>query len=507
MAYNFRPYAQAQSFLLPVDIREWVDEGSLAAFINDTVDLLETSGRLQSFFAPYRDDGWGNKAFYPTMMLKVLLYAYCKGVTSSRKIAELLECDIHFRFLAANQTPDFRTINLFRLRHIESFSTLFVEVLMLCREAGLTKAGTVALDGHKVAGNAALDQNRTLEQLRAQVDALISQAHQADLREDVLFGDERGDELPQELRNPQERLDRIKAAQARLEELLTATRLRQEAKIAQRTEEEASTGKTKRGRKPKTPDQAQADLLDKEPKANTTDPESRILKGRHGYLQGYNGQAMADCESQVIKAHGLTQDENDQGQLEPMLYASIDQSGSVSGQVLVDAGYNSADNAALENRQEFSQIELYICQQKEWKERKAAAQLQEAVEATVEPQQEEPVQTSAAQTVIVQALPEQATSAQTVAAVQTSTTDSDSAEAVERVRQRMNTPEGKQIYKKRAATIEPIFGQMINRGLTRFHLRGVKKVSAEWSLWCLTHNILKLWRANYAPKGTIPVIT
>ena len=240
MAYNFRPYAQAQSFLLPVDIREWVDEGSLAAFINDTVDLLETSGRLQSFFAPYRDDGWGNKAFYPTMMLKVLLYAYCKGVTSSRKIAELLECDIHFRFLAANQTPDFRTINLFRLRHIESFSTLFVEVLMLCREAGLTKAGTVALDGHKVAGNAALDQNRTLEQLRAQVDALMSQAHQADLREDVLFGDERGDELPQELRNPQERLDRIKAAQARLEELLTATRLRQEAKIAQRTEEEAS---------------------------------------------------------------------------------------------------------------------------------------------------------------------------------------------------------------------------------------------------------------------------
>ncbi len=494
MTYNFRPYAQAQSFLLPVDIREWVDEGSLAAFINDTVDVLETSGRLQPFFAIYREDGWGNQAYHPTMMLKVLLYAYCKGVTSSRKIAELLECDIHFRFLTANQTPDFRTINLFRSRHIESFSTLFVEVLMLCREAGLAKAGTVALDGHKVPSNAALDQNRTVEQLRTQVDALMTQAQQTDLREDALFGDGRGDELPKNLRNHQERLERIKAAQARLEETLKATRLRQEEKICQRTTEEAATGKKKRGRKPKTSEQAQADLLEKAPKANITDPDSRIMKGRRGYVQGYNGQAMADCESQVIVAHGLTQEENDQGQLEPMLYACLEQSGSVPGQVLVDAGYNSADNARLENREDFSQTELYICQQKEWKERKAAAQLQESNEVTlakVESQREEAVETSAAQT----------------ATTQPQTTDSDTVEATERVRQRMNTPEGKQIYKKRAATIEPVFGQMINRGLTHFHLRGVKKVSGEWSLWCLTHNILKLWRANYAPKGTIPAIT
>ena len=514
MGYNFRPYHQDESFLLPIDLREWVDEGSLAAFVSDTLDMLELSGRLHPFFEPYRADGWGNKPFHPTMMLKVLLYAYCKGVTSSRRIAELLQCDIHFRFLAANQTPDFRTINLFRLRHIESFSTLFVEVLMLCREAGLTKAGAVALDGHKIAGNAALDQNRTLEQLRVQVESLMTQAHQADLREDLLFGDERGDELPQELRNPQERLERIKAAQARLEEMFAAARSRQEEKISQRVEQEAATGKKKRGRKPKTAEQVQADLLEKEPKANTTDPDSRILKGRHGYVQGYNGQAMADCESQVIRAHDLTQDENDQGQLEPMLYAGIEQSGSVSGQVLVDAGYNSEDNARLEDREEFSQIELYICQQKEWKERKEAAQLQKSVEPTLaveSTQQQVPVQSMPeqelpTQTNIAQMTSEARTSSQTIAA-QESTTTTDKTDAVERVRQRMNTPEGKQIYKKRAATIEPVFGQMINRGLTRFHLRGVKKVSGEWSLWCLTHNILKLWRANNVPKGAMSPIT
>lgn len=493
MKYNFRPYDQAQNFLLPMDIREWVDEGCLAAFINDTAGVLETSGRLQPFFASYRDDGWGNKAYHPAMMLKVLLYAYCKGVTSSRKIAELLECDIHFRFLAANQTPDFRTINLFRSRHIESFSDLFVEVLLLCQDAGLTKAGVVALDGHKVAGNAALDQNRTLEQLRTQVEVLMTQAQQTDMREDSLFGEERGDELPEHLRNRQERLERIKAAQVRLEEMLKTAGARQEEKISQRATEETATGKKKRGRKPKTPEQAQADLLEKAPKANITDPESRILKGRHGYVQGYNGQAMADCESQVIMAHGLTQDENDQAQLEPMLYACKEQSGTVSGRVLVDAGYYSVNNAQLENREEFSQIELYICQQKEWKERKEAAQLQEAAKITnakEPPQQEGPMQSAVVATTTAQ--PQEV--------------NSDEAATIERVRQRMNTPEGKQIYKKRSATIEPVFGQMMNRGLTRFHLRGFEKASGEWSLWCLTHNILKLWRANYVPKCKIQAV-
>ena len=136
MANQFREYNQAQQFLLPLDIRDWVPAGSLAAYIDDLLETLQGNGRLHAFFAGYREDGWGNKAYHPVMMLKVLLYAYSKGVTSSRRIAELLECDVHFRFLAANQTPDFRTISDFRKNHIEAFSALFVEVLLLCGHGG-----------------------------------------------------------------------------------------------------------------------------------------------------------------------------------------------------------------------------------------------------------------------------------------------------------------------------------------------------------------------------------
>lgn len=480
MANQFREYNQAQQFLLPPDIREWVPVGSLAAYIDDLLETLGGKGRLQTFFAGYREDGWGNKAYHPVMMLKVLLYAYSKGITSSRHIAELLECDVHFRFLAANQTPDFRTISDFRKNHIEAFSALFVEVLLLCRESGLAKVGTVALDGHKVAGNAALDQNRTLEQLRTQVDALMAQAQQADLQEDKQFGEQRGDELPPGLHNHQERLERLNKALARLEQTFAQTKARQEEKIAQRESEEQAQGKRKRGRKPKTVQQAQSELLKKAPKANITDPDSRIMKGRRGYIQGYNGQAVVDCESQVIVAHGLTQQENDQAQLEPMLTACMEQYGTAPEQLLADAGYNSTDNATLEDKPEFAQTELYICQQKEWKERQAAASPASCT------QEDEDTRT-----------PEQVVAE----------SPSEEVSAKERVRCRMETPEGKMLYKKRASTVEPVFGQMINRGLTRFNLRGVRKTSGEWSLWCLTHNILKLWRANCVQNRPAGVFT
>jgi transposase len=482
MGFNFREYNQDQGFLLPCDIRDWVKPDSLAGFVNDTVELFGQRGMLRAFFACYREDGWGNKAFHPVMMLKVLLYAYCKGVTSSRRIAELLECDIHFRFLSANQTPDFRTVNLFRIRHTEAFSQLFVDVLRLARESGLAKMGTVALDGHKVAGNAALDQNRSLEQLRKQVDDLMAQAHQSDLSEDTLFGEARGDELPAQLRNRQERLERLQAAQERLEELERQAKTAQEKKIAQRQEEEATTGKKKRGRKPKTPEQAQADLQQKAPKANVTDPDSRILKGRHGFIQGYNGQAVVDCDSQIIVAQDLTQQENDQGQLEPMLKACVQQAGQAPERLLADAGYNSEANAGLEDQEPFTQTELYICQQKEYKERREAARLQEQEgEQTPTGHEEDspeevpntPCETNAAQ----------------------------------RVRERMQSPEGKVLYKKRAATVEPVFGQMLTRGLTRINLRGFQKARTEWSLWCTTHNMLKLWRANCARKPLIAAVT
>src|SRR3972149_6447172 len=147
MAYNFLPYDPDQLLLLPPSISEWVGEGSLARFVSDVVEELDTDGRLAAFYAGYREDGWGHPGYHPRMLVKVLLYGYCCGVTSSRKIARALENDVAFRFLAANQQPDFRTINEFRKAHLDALEGLFVEVLRLCREAGLARMGRGGLGG------------------------------------------------------------------------------------------------------------------------------------------------------------------------------------------------------------------------------------------------------------------------------------------------------------------------------------------------------------------------
>ena len=311
------------------------------------------------FYAGYREDGWGRAGYHPRMLVKVLLYGYCVGVTSSRRIAQALENDIAFRFLSANQQPDFRTVSEFRRQHLAALEGLFVEVLRLCQAAGLAKMGRVALDGRKVAGNAALDRNRTKDAIEAEVRRMLAEAERVDAEEDERYGREaRGDELPEGLRTQPERLKRLEAARGRLEEEERQARTAQQDKIQARAEEERATGKKKRGRKPKTPDEA----IDQEAKANLTDPESRILKTRRGWVQGYNGQAMADCESQVIVAQDLTQAENDVQQLAPLLDAGERQAGGRPDEVLADAGYWSEANAALENEN----TELFIATQEDW---------------------------------------------------------------------------------------------------------------------------------------------
>jgi hypothetical protein len=289
---------------------------------------LDREGRLDGIYRAYRADGWGAAAFHPQMMVKVLLYAYSQGVTGSRKIAWALENDVAFRYLAANGQADFRTIALFRSRHLSVLEGLFVEILRLCKEAGLVKMNRVALD-----------QNRTLEglegereKIEAEVKRMLEAAEQTDRAEDAEFGpDVRGDELPEGLRTKKERLERIAAAQKRLQEAEQRARETQAQKIEQRAQEEAQTGRKKRGRKPKEPEAA----VNKEAKANMTDPDRlrraqssrRIMKGRHGHMQAYNGQAVVDCESQVIVAQTLTQDENDVAQLSPMLEQCETQAG------------------------------------------------------------------------------------------------------------------------------------------------------------------------------------
>jgi transposase len=305
---------------MPPSLREWLPEEDLAWFILDAVDQME----LEEFYAKHRNDGWGAAAYDPAMMVGVLLYAYCQGMRSSRKVARALERDVGFRVVAANQQPDFRTICRFRSEHEEALERLFVQVLRLCRGAGLVRVGKVALDGTKVAANAALEANRKYEAMEEEVRRILAEARVVDAEEDARYGSERrGDELPEGLGKRAERLKRLQEARARLEREAAAAgqalRLRSgQEHLAQRQAEEAATGKKKRGRQP----QAVPSTPPEEAKANVTDPDSRVMKTRQGYVQGYNVQAVVS-EDQVIVAVGVTQEANDVRQLEPMLQRDL----------------------------------------------------------------------------------------------------------------------------------------------------------------------------------------
>jgi len=280
MSYNFLPYAQDQQFLLPPSLDDWVEEGSLERFVSDVIDRLDAEGRIRRFYRTYRTDGWGRPAYHPVVLLKVLVYGYVTGVRSSRKLARRLERDVAFRYLAANQQPDFRTISDFRGKHLEAFEELFEEVLALCREAGLAKMGRVAIDGRRVKGDAALERNRTREQIRREVRRIVEEAERVDAEEDEECGPERrGDELPEQLRKREERLRKLKEAQARLDAEEAELKAKQAEKIRRREAEEEETGRKKRGRKPKPPGEVE---LAEERKVNLTDPESQILKTRKG---------------------------------------------------------------------------------------------------------------------------------------------------------------------------------------------------------------------------------
>jgi transposase len=436
MSYNFRPYAQDQLFLMPPSVQEWVQKDSLVCFLSDVVDEFDAAGRLADFYARYRSDGWGASAFHPVMMVKVLLYGYTNGVTSSRRLSAMLEVDVAFRYLAANEQPDHRTINTFRTTHRAALEGLFLDVLELCRTAGLVKLGRVALDGHRVAGNATQSENRKRAQLEKEVQKLLEEAARVDAEEDRQHGPEaRGDELPSGLKDPAKRAARLRKALEELEKKEAALRKAQEERIAEREEEERRTGKKKRGKKPRAPEEV---MLPEDARANCTDPESRVLKARNGgWLQGYNAQAMVDCESQVVVAQELTNEEADVRLLAPMLSRCEAQAGARPEQLLADAGYWSEANGALDGQ---GGTELLIATVHYVNDKKDQHPKRDQMEAKLE------------------------------------------------------SEEGKAAYRQRCSTIEPVFGQMVMRGLERFRLRSKAKVQLEWSLWCTTHNLLKLWR-------------
>jgi transposase len=462
MARNFKPCDRDQLLLLPPDLRDWLPEDHLAWFVCDAVHEMS----LTKFLEGYREDGRGGSAYHPETLVSLLLYAYCQGISSSRQIERLCQHDIGFRVIVAQQMPDHTTIARFRRDFAEPLAGLFVQILELCKSAGLIKLGNVALDGTKIQANAALEANLTRDKLRKLADELIAQAEQTDAAEDELYGkDKRGDELPEHLADPvkrkrafskaREKMERVKQAKQRADD--KAQQDQEEFETRQSEYEQrcakSSTGKAP-GRKPKPPDPVKADAA----KGNTTDPCSRILATRHGWCQGYNAQAAISADGQIILCAEICDAANDMQQLAPMieaLHETLQAVGLDMGQIkslLADSGYNTP--------QSLTEAHQYLC-------------INElSAELLIPPPRK-------------------------WAKFSGETSDDpppDSMSLAQRVEYRTKSPSGSACYKKRREA-EAVFGQIKGaRGLTRFRMRGAELVDSELKLMAGTHNLLKLWR-------------
>jgi hypothetical protein len=366
--------------------------------------------------------------------------------------------------IVGEHVPDHSVIARFRRRHAEQLQVLFVAVLQLCRAAGLGRLGVVALDGTKVAANAALAANRTAKTIDQEVAAILAEAEATDAAEDAIHGELRGDELPAALRRRDDRLARLLAAKERLARDAAERAAAQQAKVDARAAEEAATGQRKRGRKP-TPPSAE---VDPQAKANPTDPDSGIMKTAKGWVQGYNAQAMV-TEDQIIIAGALTQDANDVHQLDPMVTAALVNLEIVSGEevelgaVLADAGYWSEANAETET----TEAELLIATRKEHRQQAALRDLPP-------PRGRMPRHLSPRQ----------------------------------RMERKLLTKRGRDLYRRRGQTVEPVFGQMKEtQGAGRLMVRGLTACAGEWTLHCVVHNLKKLHaqRVRRSANGPRPV--
>jgi transposase len=441
MGKCFRSADVNQALLLPPSLHDWLPEKHLARFLVDVVDALD----LGAIYDSYEEkDGRGQAAYDPAMMVRVLLYGYCTGSYSSRKIQAKTYEDVAFRYLAVDEHPDHSTLAEFRKRHLEALAGLFSQALQLCQKAGLVKLGQVAIDGSKIAGNAskhkAMSYERmgeTEKRLQAEVEEILKRADAVDAAEDAKYGKgQSGEELPEELARRESRLARIRAAKAELEaeakQKGEEKKAAAEAEMGQRREQEARTGKKVRGRKPQVPD------------------------GSHkgSFVQGYNAQIAVDGKAQVIVAAEVTQQSNDKQQLVPMLEQVKKNVGAQPQAASADNGYWNAQQVGDARIQG---IDLHVAAGKQKHGEPSKAADEGATESTVE------------------------------------------ASLLEQMKQKLKTEAGRELYRMRKAIVEPVFGQIKEwRGFRRFLLRGLQKVRAEWKLICLTHNLLKLFRSGRA---------
>jgi transposase len=494
-----------QLFLLATSMRDWLDEGHLAWFMIDVVAKVDT----KAFHAIHPNDGPGRPAYDPDMMLALLFYAYGIGMRSSRRIEAACRTDAAFRVICGNATPDHATIARFVVDHETAIEASFFDVLRLCAAAGLVSVGTIAIDGTKIAADAAIDKNRGAEWIRAEVARIMGEAVATDAAEDHaqnVFG---LDELPAALSTHKGRLARLEAALERIEAEDTAAKTEAEARAA-KAREAAATGHKLKGRKPTDPHaalaraeaehaaaitRAEAASAEREAKtraaaekghkprgrrprpddsveraaaavevarlasiaappaptqANVTDPDSRIMKTKTGFVQGYNCQAAVN-ENQIVIACGVTQEANDLRQYQPMVDAAAAALTAVGvnepiGIVLADAGYWSETNATADGP------DRLIATLKDHKQRRAARDLG----TTTGPPPPD-------------------------------------ASTLDAMEHRLRTAEGAADYARRSHTVEPVFGDnKHNHGAKVFRRRGLAAAASEWAMINIGHNLRKL---------------
>ena len=453
MAEHFREPERRQKALLPADMMEWVPQDDIVHLIVEAVVMMD----LSKFEAGYKLGGAGKAPFAPQMLLALLIYAYSQGVRSSRAIERLCHRDAGYRFIVGDAIPDHTVIARFRQRHVAEMKEVFLGVLRLCREAGLVKLGLVALDGTKVQGNASLEANRTIASIEAEIAQILAEAEATDAREDSQTAAQQGATLPKSLAGRADRLARLRNCKEKLQRQAAAAAARQQAKIDARETEEQATGKRRRGRKPKAADPS----VDPDTNACVTDPDSGIMKTRRGWLQGYNGQIVVTT-SQIIIAADVTTDANDVQQLHPMLaqaqanVVAVTEEGQQNeitlGAAVADAGYWSEANVAAETED----CELIIATQKDHKQRAA---LRDAPPPRGR-------------------MPKHMT-------------------ARERMDRKLRTKRGRERYRQRGASVEPVFGQMKDRqGARHFSMRGLERCRGEWNLHAAVHNMRKLHRES-----------
>lgn len=480
VSINVREVQRDQLWLMPPSVQDWLPDDHLAWFVLDVVAELDLGG----FYAAYRPDGRGGATYDPALMLGVLFYAYAVGEHSSRRIERRLVEDVAFRVVAANQQPDHATLARFRARHQDAIAELFGQVLGLCMAEGLVAAGTVAIDGTKIEANASAWSNRTRRQIAEEI---LAEADRVDRAEDAELGERRGGELPQGWAGRGGRRERLREALRQLDEAGASD---WESYQAQRAAKEKASGRKLPGRKPSPNSQK-----GKSRQANTTDPDSRMLRARNRFLQGYNSQA-AVSEDQVIVAAEITNAANDSTMFAPMVdatEANLTDAGRTEGvgAYVADAGYWSVPNTTAAP----ADAEVLIVpipatngitdpDDPRILERGRILDRHEAGEITLT----EAAVEMGVSTTWARKLREDHRHGGT-----------DPARVRKDMLERLASEHGKTLYANRKITVEPVFGNIkANLRFRRFSRRGARAVLSEWRLVCAIHNLRKLHNARLA---------